>query len=189
LPEHLDGGVYRCGYTSESSFGAVSYFFDNILVDSPRFAAPLVKNFEAMGGVRRLLLTHQDDVADHEKFHARFGCERVLHRDDVRTKTAGVELTPSGLDPIELEPGLVMIPTPGHRSASSSPAITSRGALIADTSTHSKVRAGIRGASRYDRWSVCSTITLTGASNGCCRATAAQFISTPSGCTPSWNVV
>ena len=114
LPEHLDGGVYRCGYTSESSFGAVSYFFDNILVDSPRFAAPLVKNLAAMGGVRKLLLTHQDDVADHEKFHARFGCERVLHRDDVRTKTASVELKPEGLDPIELEPGLVMIPTPGH---------------------------------------------------------------------------
>jgi len=114
LPEHIDGGVYRCGYTSESSFGAVSYFFDNILVDSPRFAAPLVKNLERMGGVRRMLLTHQDDVADHEKFHERFGCERVLHRDDVRTRTAGVELKPSGLDPVELEPGLLMIPTPGH---------------------------------------------------------------------------
>jgi glyoxylase-like metal-dependent hydrolase (beta-lactamase superfamily II)/ferredoxin len=114
LPEHIDGGVYRCGYTSESSFGAVTYFFDNILVDSPRFAAPLVKNLERMGAVRRMLLTHQDDVADHEKFHERFGCERVLHRDDVRTRTAGVELKPSGLDPIELEPSLLMIPTPGH---------------------------------------------------------------------------
>lgn len=114
LPEHVDGGVYRCGYTSESSFGAVSYFFDNILVDSPRFAAPLVKNLETMGGVRELLLTHQDDVADHEKFHERFGCERVLHRDDVRTRTASVEVKPEGSDPIELEPGLLMIPTPGH---------------------------------------------------------------------------
>jgi len=114
LPEHVDGGVYRCGYTSESSFGAVSYFFDNMLVDSPRFAGPLVKNLEKMGGVRKLLLTHQDDVADHEKFHQRFGCERVLHRDDVRTSTVSVEVTPSGSDPIELEPGLLMIPTPGH---------------------------------------------------------------------------
>lgn len=114
LPEHIDGGVYRCGYTSESSFGAVSYWFDKILVDSPRFAGPLVKNLERMGGVRRLLLTHQDDVADHEKFHERFGCERVLHRDDVRARTAGIELTPSGSDPLELEPGLLMIPTPGH---------------------------------------------------------------------------
>ncbi len=114
LPEHIDGGVYRCGYTSESSFGAISYWFDGILVDSPRFTAPLVKNLEALGGVRRMLLTHQDDVADHEKFHARFGCERVLRRDDVRTRTAAVESKPEGRDPIELEPDLVMIPTPGH---------------------------------------------------------------------------
>jgi glyoxylase-like metal-dependent hydrolase (beta-lactamase superfamily II)/ferredoxin len=114
LPEPVDGGVYRCGYTAESSFGAISYWFDGILVDSPRFAAPLAKNLEALGGVRKLLLTHQDDVADHQKFRDRFGCERVLHRDDVRTKTASVEVKISGNEPVELEPGLLMIPTPGH---------------------------------------------------------------------------
>jgi len=116
LPERIDSDVFRCGYTSESSFGAISYYVGekNILIDSPRFTEPLVKNLAAMGGVRRMLLTHQDDVADHEKFYARFGCERVLHRDDVRAKTASVELQPSSNDPIELERDLVMIPTPGH---------------------------------------------------------------------------
>src|SRR5512140_2114039 len=117
-PERIEDDVYRCGYTSESSFGAFSYLVrrasGNILVDSPRFAGPLVKNIEAMGGLRRLLLTHQDDVADHQKFHDRFGCQRVIHRDDVRSRTASAELQPSGSDPIELEPGLLMIPTPGH---------------------------------------------------------------------------
>ncbi|HEX9161981.1 MAG TPA: MBL fold metallo-hydrolase [Thermoanaerobaculia bacterium] len=117
-PELIDDDVYRCGYTSESSFGAFSYLIRrdgaNILIDSPRFAGPLVKRIDAMGGVRRMLLTHQDDVADHEKFHQRFGCERVIHRDDARTRTASVELKPSGSAPIELEPGLLMIPTPGH---------------------------------------------------------------------------
>lgn len=113
LPEHITDDIFRCGYTSESSFGAISYFLRDreILIDSPRFAEPLVKR---LGNVRRMLLTHQDDVADHEKFHQRFRCERVLHRDDVRTKTAMVELQPTGSDPIELEDGLVMIPTPGH---------------------------------------------------------------------------
>lgn len=113
LPELIAGDVYRCGYASESSFGAISYFLRDreILVDSPRFAQPLVKR---LGHVRRMLLTHQDDVADHEKFHARFGCERVLHRDDVKARTSMIELQPSGSDPIELEPGLLMIPTPGH---------------------------------------------------------------------------
>jgi glyoxylase-like metal-dependent hydrolase (beta-lactamase superfamily II)/ferredoxin len=117
FPELVDGDVYRCGYTSESSFGAFSYLIahhGNVLVDSPRFAAPLVKRLEVMGGARRMLLTHQDDVADHAKFRERFGCERVIHRDDVRAGTAAVELKVEGHEPVELEPGLVMIPTPGH---------------------------------------------------------------------------
>ncbi|MGZ8831620.1 MAG: MBL fold metallo-hydrolase [Thermoanaerobaculia bacterium] len=117
-PELIDDDVYRCGYTAESSFGAFSYLVrresGNVLIDSPRFVGPLVKRLEAMGGVRRMLLTHQDDVADHDKFHERFGCQRVLHRDDVRTRTAAVEMKPEGLQPVALEPDLLMIPTPGH---------------------------------------------------------------------------
>jgi glyoxylase-like metal-dependent hydrolase (beta-lactamase superfamily II)/ferredoxin len=116
LPEWTAEDVYRCGYTSESSFGAISYYLQNAktLVDSPRYANPLVKNIEAMGGVRRMLLTHQDDIADHQKFHERFGAERVLHRDDVRSRTASVELQPSGLDPVQIDGDILMIPTPGH---------------------------------------------------------------------------
>src|SRR6185436_17694192 len=117
-PERIEGDVFRCGFTSESSFGSFSYLIrresGNVLVDSPRFAGPLVKNLAGMGGVRRMLLTHQDDVADHRKFHERFGCERVLHRDDIRAGTAMIETQPSGNDPLLLEDGLLMIPTPGH---------------------------------------------------------------------------
>src|SRR5439155_13082488 len=102
LPELVAGDVYRCGYTSESSFGAVAYLVKGkFLVDSPRFTAPLVKNIERLGGARRMLLTHQDDVADHQKFHERFGLERVLHRDDVCSKTASVERQPSGSAPVQ----------------------------------------------------------------------------------------
>ena len=116
LPEHIDDDVYRCGYTSESSFGAISYFARDpkVLVDSPRYTAPLVNSLEALGGVRRLLLTHQDDVADHGRFHERFGSERVLHRDDVGRGTAAVEIQPAGNDPIDLGDHITMIPTPGH---------------------------------------------------------------------------
>jgi len=118
LPELVDGDVYRCGYASESSFGAISYLVrrpqGNILIDSPRFSGPLVKNIAAMGGASRMLLTHQDDVADHACFAARFGCERVLHRDDVHARTAAIEVQPTGNDPIDLGGGMLMIPTPGH---------------------------------------------------------------------------
>ena len=111
LPELVDGDVHRCGYTSESSFGAISYYLaePKILIDSPRFAGPLVKRLD---GVRKMLLTHQDDIADHAKFHERFGCERVMHHDDARGRV--FETMPSGSDPVDLGDGILMIPTPGH---------------------------------------------------------------------------
>lgn len=118
LPELITDDVYRCGYAAESSFGAISYLVrrpsGNILIDSPRFSGPLVRNIAAMGGAARMLLTHQDDVADHARFAERFGCERVLHRDDVHSRTASIEMQPSGHDPIVLGYDLLMIPTPGH---------------------------------------------------------------------------
>jgi glyoxylase-like metal-dependent hydrolase (beta-lactamase superfamily II)/ferredoxin len=111
LPELVADDVFRCGYAAESSFGAISYFLaqPQILVDSPRFAGPLVKR---LPHVRRMLLTHQDDIADHEKFHERFGCERVLHAADARGRT--FERMPTGSDPLDLGDGVLMIPTPGH---------------------------------------------------------------------------
>jgi glyoxylase-like metal-dependent hydrolase (beta-lactamase superfamily II)/ferredoxin len=115
-PEVIEDEVHVCGYTSESSFGAFSYFIrreaGNVLVDSPRFTSPLVKQIASMGGVRRMVLTHQDDIADHAKFHARFGCERVLHRDDAHRWP--IEVRPAGLEPLALDEDLLMIPTPGH---------------------------------------------------------------------------
>ncbi len=117
-PELVAEDVYRCGFTSEDSFGAFSYLVrresGNVLIDSPRFSGPIVKNIEAMGGANMLLLTHIDDVADHQKWHDRFGCERVLHRDDVRPRVAQIERQPSGLDPIAIDGELRMIPVPGH---------------------------------------------------------------------------
>jgi glyoxylase-like metal-dependent hydrolase (beta-lactamase superfamily II)/ferredoxin len=111
LPERVDGDVYRCGYASESSFGAIAYYLRDreLLIDSPRFAEPLVKR---LGSVQRMLLTHQDDIADHAKFHERFGCERVLHADDARGRV--FELMPSGVARIDLGDEVLMIPTPGH---------------------------------------------------------------------------
>lgn len=110
--------VYHCGYHAESSYGAASYLIQrpegNVLVDSPRFTPPLVKRLEAMGGVRYMYLTHRDDVADHEKFHQHFGCDRLLHTDDITLGTAGIEQILTGTDPIQLASDLLIIPVPGH---------------------------------------------------------------------------
>jgi len=117
-PEAIDDNVYFCGFASESSYGASSYIIvrpeGNVLIDSPRFATPLVKRIEKMGGVRLMFLTHRDDVADHEKWAAHFGAERILHRDDISRSTSGVERALTGRDAVELEQDLLAIPTPGH---------------------------------------------------------------------------
>jgi glyoxylase-like metal-dependent hydrolase (beta-lactamase superfamily II)/ferredoxin len=110
--------VYHCGYHSEKSYAAASYLIQhpdgNILIDSPRFTPPLVKQIAAMGGVKYLYLTHRDDVADHQKFHEHFGCDRILHQDDITTDTQSVERQLQGIDPIELIPDILIIPVPGH---------------------------------------------------------------------------
>jgi glyoxylase-like metal-dependent hydrolase (beta-lactamase superfamily II)/ferredoxin len=122
IPIPIAENVYHCGYHAESSYGAASYFIQrpagNILVDSPLFTPPLVARLEAMGGVRYLYLTHRDDVADHQKFHDRFGCTRVLHRADVNSGTKAVEEQLTGTEPIEWLPELQIIPVPGHSPGS-----------------------------------------------------------------------
>lgn len=118
LPILVADNVYHCGYHSESSFGAASYLIlrpeGNVLVDSPRFAAPLVKQLEAMGGVKYMLLTHHDDIADHQKFRERFGCDRILHTDEITASTRDVEIKLTGEEAIALTPDLLIIPVPGH---------------------------------------------------------------------------
>jgi glyoxylase-like metal-dependent hydrolase (beta-lactamase superfamily II)/ferredoxin len=118
FPIPVAENVYHCGYHAENSYGAASYLIQrpegNVLVDSPRFAPPLVKQLEAMGGLRYLYLTHRDDVADHQKFHDHFGCERILHQDDISSDTRGVEIPLTGSAPVDLAIDLKIIPVPGH---------------------------------------------------------------------------
>jgi len=122
LPELVEDNVYFCGFNSEHSYGASSYFIQrpegNVLADSPRSARPLLKKMEAMGGVNLMFLSHRDDVADHEEFHQHFGCERVLHRADVGSGTRSIEMQPDGNEPLDLADDLTMIPVPGHTRGS-----------------------------------------------------------------------
>ncbi len=122
FPIPVADNVSFCGYTSKHSFGAASYLVirpeGNVLVDSPRFAAPLVKKLEELGGVQWMFLTHRDDVADHARFAAHFKCTRVMHADDVTQGTREVEMKLEGQQPAALAPDLLVIPTPGHTRGS-----------------------------------------------------------------------
>jgi glyoxylase-like metal-dependent hydrolase (beta-lactamase superfamily II)/ferredoxin len=120
FPQLLADDVYFCGFTSEHSFGAWSYLVvrppergGNLLIDSPRYASHLVRRIEALGGLRRIFLSHKDDVADHARYSARFHAPRVMHADDNAARH-GVEQIISGTQPVRLDDELTIIPTPGH---------------------------------------------------------------------------
>jgi ferredoxin len=118
FPLLVSANVYHCGYHAESSYGAASYIIQrpegNILIDSPRFAPPLVKQIENMGGIRYMYLTHRDDVADHQKFQQHFQCDRILHVDDISQGTKAVEIQLQGTEPYQLASDLLIIPVAGH---------------------------------------------------------------------------
>ncbi|WOK92823.1 hypothetical protein Cni_G01515 [Canna indica] len=115
-------GVYHCGYHSEKSYGATSYFIThpegNILVDCPRFTERLAHNIEKLGGVRYMFLTHKDDVGDHEKWYNRLKCDRILHSGDVENYTANVETQLHGEGPWSIGTDFELIYTPGHTEGS-----------------------------------------------------------------------
>jgi glyoxylase-like metal-dependent hydrolase (beta-lactamase superfamily II)/ferredoxin len=119
LPDPVAPGVYDCGYASPDSYGASSWLVvrpeGNLLVDSPRAAGPLLKRLDALGGVSTLFLTHRDDVADHAKLRARYGCARVIHERDAQFD---VERLLSGDEPTPLAPDLLAVPVPGHTRGS-----------------------------------------------------------------------
>jgi glyoxylase-like metal-dependent hydrolase (beta-lactamase superfamily II)/ferredoxin len=120
FPERIEDEVYYCGWHAEASYGAASYLIvrprGNVLVDSPRAARPLFERLDALGGVRTMVLTHRDDVADHAAFARRFGCERIMHAADAGRLPVERRLT--GADPIVLDDELTVVPVPGHTRGS-----------------------------------------------------------------------
>ncbi len=119
FPDPIEDEVHFCGFTAENSFGAWSYFIrreaGNVIMDSPRAAQPLMKRIAEQGGVKMMVLSHQDDVADHAAFRERFECERIMHSGD---RYPGLERYIEGDDPVQLDPDLLFIPTPGHTAGS-----------------------------------------------------------------------
>jgi glyoxylase-like metal-dependent hydrolase (beta-lactamase superfamily II)/ferredoxin len=118
FPEPIETDVYFCGFAAESSFGASSYLIvragGNVLVDSPRFAKPLVRNIETLGGISRIFLTHRDDVADQAQWAKHFKAQTIMHRDDAGRLSGKIDQLVTGNDPVALDSDLLIIPTPGH---------------------------------------------------------------------------
>lgn len=118
FPWELTPGVWMLGYNARHSFGATSWLLarpdGNVMVDAPRWSSALAGRLAAMGGVARIFLTHQDDVADYDRYAARFGASVHIHEAD----RAAAPDAQTFRDETALAPGLRMIPTPGHTRGS-----------------------------------------------------------------------
>jgi glyoxylase-like metal-dependent hydrolase (beta-lactamase superfamily II)/ferredoxin len=124
FPFQITENIFYCGFNSEKSFGAWSYLIvrsdeegGNVLVDSPRFSAPLVKKIEAMGGVSLIFLSHRDDIADHQRFAERFRAKRIMHAGD-GAADYGIEQIIDGEQAVEIDDELKIIPAAGHTRGS-----------------------------------------------------------------------
>jgi len=121
FPLPIEGNVYYCGFNSEKSFGANSFFVQhpdgNWLIDSPRYLKPLVDAFDRMGGLAHIFLTHEDDVAEAARYASRFGAERIIHRADVHAMP-DAEVIVEGTDARVYREEFRIIPVPGHTAGS-----------------------------------------------------------------------
>lgn len=117
FPIQIEGDVFYCGFNSAKSFGGNSYFVrhpaGNWLIDSPKYLPQLVRKFESLGGIAHIFLTHRDDVADAARYAKRFGSRRTIHRNELDSQP-DAENVIDGNVALELAPGFVAIPSPGH---------------------------------------------------------------------------
>ena len=115
FPEEMTAGVYRLGYNAEHAYGAHSFLIrraaGNMMVDSPRWAKPVVKQLEEWGGIAEILLSHQDDVGDADRYAAHFKARVAIHEAD-RDAAPYADRILEGTEPIALAPDILAIPVP-----------------------------------------------------------------------------
>ena len=121
VAHHPCGEVLYCGWASKRSFGACSWLIrrpeGNVLVDVPRWSAPLARRIKTLGGLALIVLTHRDDVADHDKWARAFGAERWIHAADADA-APDAERQLEGEAVLPIDEALRLIPTPGHTAGS-----------------------------------------------------------------------
>ena len=122
FPMALDDGVQLCGHNSTRTAGANSYLLRRpdgsaMMVDTPRWSTRLAARYEASGPVTDVLLTHRDHAAHGRRYADRFGARLWIHEGDLEA-APDADRVLRGLDPVEIAPGVVALPFPGHTRGS-----------------------------------------------------------------------
>ncbi len=158
FPWELTTGVFLCGHNDRRSYGAHSWFVPRpsggFLVDSPHWDDGLVAALEQRGGLAHVLLSHQDDIADAERYARHFDARVWIHEDDRAAAPFATDVV-TGVDALEIEPGLIVFPVPGHTRGSVLYLSDERHLFTGDSFAwfHREARLGaFRGATWYS-WS------------------------------------
>lgn len=151
FPLPVDGPVSFCGFSSAKSFGGRSWFIQrsdgNWLIDAPRWMPAFAERLRELGGVRRIFLTHADDVADAPRYASAFDADMLIHAGDRHAAAAATVLT--GDAPLELAPGCLAIPTPGHTAGSQCLLVDDRWLFTGDHLWWSSRRGGLHASRTY----------------------------------------
>ncbi|MER6401045.1 MBL fold metallo-hydrolase [Kitasatospora sp. NPDC001603] len=117
FPLALDEDLLLCGHNSQHTAGANAYLLRRpggyLMVDTPRYAEPLAARYEALGPVTDVLLTHRDHAAHGRAYADRFGARLWIHEGDLDA-APDADRVLRGREPVEIAPGVVAHPFPGH---------------------------------------------------------------------------
>jgi glyoxylase-like metal-dependent hydrolase (beta-lactamase superfamily II) len=121
FPQEVAPGVLLCGYNDLRSFGAHAWFVpqahDPFLVDAPHWNATLVQAIEEAGGIDHVLLTHQDDIADAQRYAKHFDARVWIHDADRAVAPFATDIITT-TDEATIFPGMVAFAMPGHTRGS-----------------------------------------------------------------------
>ncbi|MFJ7244920.1 MBL fold metallo-hydrolase [Kitasatospora sp. NPDC098652] len=123
FPLALDetGEVLLLGHNSRQTAGATAYLCRRpdgwVMIDTPRWSEALAARYQALGPVTDVLLTHRDHAAHGRAYADRLGARLWIHEGDLAA-APDADRVLRGTDPVEVSPGLVAHPFPGHTRGS-----------------------------------------------------------------------
>ena len=121
FPEEMTDNVYRLGYNAAASYGAHSFALRHesgtFMIDSPRWTHAVVDQLSTWNGLAGILLSHEDDVCDTQRYADHFHAPVWIHQKDRAAAPFADKIIP-GEEPITVASDLLAIPVPGHSRGS-----------------------------------------------------------------------